>query len=94
MKAIINYYNTTPWFHSLVQALLLALASFTTSWNGGLPTTKAALVALLAGLGGALWGTFTRWLATNVATKSVPVTTPAGDQAHITDGKMVTLAKK
>ena len=77
MKAIVNLYNTNTYFHSLVLAIEAALISFVTSYNGGIPTTKAAWLSVLFALGGAIWGAVKRYLASNAATKSVPL---AGEQ--------------
>ena len=72
-KTILNYYNTNTYFHSFVLAIEAAVISFGTAYNGGLPSTKAAWVSLAFAFGGAIWGAFKRWLASNVATKSVPI---------------------
>jgi len=48
-----------------------AIISFITSYNAGLPTTKAAWTSLAFAVGGAIWGAFKRWLANNVATQPV-----------------------
>jgi hypothetical protein len=71
MKSLMNLYNTNTLFHSFVLGLEMALVSFITSYNGGLPTTKAAWVSLALGVGGAVWGAIKRWLANNVATQPV-----------------------
>jgi hypothetical protein len=71
MKTIVNFYNTNSYFHSFVIAMEMAIVSFVTSYDGGLPTTKSALVSLAFAVGGALWAALKRWLATNVATVGV-----------------------
>jgi hypothetical protein len=67
-QKLLNFYNTNAVFHSFVVGMEMATVSFITSYNGGLPTTKAEWVSVAAGVGGMLWGALKRWLATNVAT--------------------------
>lgn len=93
MKTIVNLYNAKPWFHSPVQALFMVLVAFTITYQGGIPSTKAAVLSLLAGAGSSLWAAFTRWLQSNVASKSVPIVTPSGDKVHVSDGSLVTISK-
>jgi len=71
IESVINFYNTNAYFHSFVIAVEMAVVSFATSWQGGLPTTKAAWVSLGFAVGGAVWAAIKRWLATNVATKNL-----------------------
>lgn len=70
-EKIVNFYNTNAAFHSFVVALEMAVVSFVTSYNGGVPATKAALVSLCFAFAGAIWGAVKRWLATNVATSNL-----------------------
>ena len=72
-KTIMNLYNTSTVFHSLVIAVEMAVVSFATSYSGGLPTSRAGWVSLAFAFGGAIWAAIKRWLATNVATKQVPL---------------------
>jgi hypothetical protein len=72
-KKILNFYNTNTYFHSFILALEAAVISFVASYHGGVPASKAAWLSLLFAFAGALWGAIKRWLASNVATKSVPL---------------------
>lgn len=73
IKKVLNYYNSNTYFHSFVLAIEAAVISFATAYNGGIPASKSAWVGLACAFGGALWGACKRWLASNVATKAVPV---------------------
>ena len=70
-QSLMNYYNTNSKFHSFVVAVEFAAVSAATSWDGGLPTTKSAWLALGGFSGGLIWGAVKRWLATNVATEAI-----------------------
>lgn len=72
-EKIINFYNTNLYFHSFILAIEAAIISFFTSYNGGIPASRAAWISLAFAVGGALWGAIKRWMATNVATAAVPM---------------------
>lgn len=67
-QKLLNLYNSNAYFHSFVVALEMAVVSFATSYNGGLPSSKSAWVSLGFAVSGVLWGAAKRWMATNVAT--------------------------
>jgi hypothetical protein len=71
MNWVMNLYNTNATFHSFIVAMEMAIVSFVTSYQGGMPTTKSAWISLACAAGGAVWGALKRYLATNVATVGV-----------------------
>jgi len=70
-ERLMNFYNTSAAFHSFVVALEYAAISFITSYQGGVPSSKAGWLALGGAFLGALVGGIKRWLATNVATQGL-----------------------
>lgn len=68
---IVNYYNTNSKFHSFVVAVEFALVSALSTYDGGVPTTKSAWIALGGFVAGVAWGAVKRWLVQNVATAPV-----------------------
>lgn len=67
ISKIASLYATNVKFHSLVVGLEIAVASFITSYSGGLPTNKAGWTALGLGVGAAVWGAVKGWLITTVS---------------------------
>lgn len=70
-QKIVTLYAANGKFHALVVAIEMALVSFGTSYNGGLPVTKAAWVSLGFAVGGAIWGGIKGWLRNDVAIATV-----------------------
>jgi len=53
---VVATYNANGLFHSTVVGLEVAVSSYITSYAGGFPTSKAALVSFFLGLAGVMWG--------------------------------------
>lgn len=73
LQKIINYYNTNAYFHSFVGALEGALLVFFATYNGGIPSTRAAWLILIGAVVKALFNAAKRWTQTNVATAAIPM---------------------
>lgn len=80
LQKLVNLYNTNAKFHAFVGTIAFAAVGFFSVYDGGVPTTKHAWVALGCGLAGAIYAGVKRWAQTNLATKGVELKPKDGDK--------------